>query len=134
MSFSGPRSLADATGESADDLARFDAVEMVEQQLPVAEGTLQRLRTVQRDIREEYLAANTDPWIIGYSGGKDSTLLTRLVFEMLLDLAPSDRTRPVHLLCNDTLVESPILMACIDRMHARLQAAADSLSLPVRVV
>jgi 3'-phosphoadenosine 5'-phosphosulfate sulfotransferase (PAPS reductase)/FAD synthetase len=65
---------------------------------------LERLRAAQSDIRDEYLAANQDPWIIGYSGGKDSTLLVQLVFEMLLDLAPGDRTRPVHVLCNDTLV------------------------------
>jgi len=100
----------------------------------ITEGTLGRLRNAQIDIREEYLAPNSDPWIIGYSGGKDSTLLVQLVFEMLLDLAPGDRTRPIHVLCNDTLVESPILMAYIDTMLARLQAAADSLHLPIVVV
>jgi DNA sulfur modification protein DndC len=46
----------------------------------------------------------------------------------------ADRTRPVHLLCNDTLVESPILMTYIDRMLARLQTAAESLHLPITVV
>ena len=107
---------------------------MTHQEPSVADGTLDRLRAAQFDIREEYLAANQDPWIIGYSGGKDSTLLAQLVFEMLLDLAPGDRIRPVHLLCNDTLVESPILMAYIDRMLARLQTAAESLHLPITVV
>ncbi len=99
-----------------------------------AEGTLERLQVAQTEIREEYLAPHSDPWIIGYSGGKDSTLLVQLVFEMLLDLAPGDRTRPVHILCNDTLVESPILMAYIDKMLARLQNAAESLHLPIVVV
>jgi DNA sulfur modification protein DndC len=107
---------------------------MVEQQAPITEGTLERLRAAQADIRDEYLADNRDPWIIGYSGGKDSTLVTQLVFEMLLDLAPSDRTRPVHILCNDTLVESPVLMAYIDAMLTRLQTAAESLHLPITVV
>ncbi len=107
---------------------------MVDQQPPMSEGTLERLRAAQADIREEYLAQHNDPWIIGYSGGKDSTLVAQLVFEMLLDLAPSDRKRPVHLLCNDTLVESPILMAYIDRMLDRLQTAADNLHLPIKVV
>ena len=104
------------------------------EQLSITEGTLERLRCAQADIRDEYLAKNNDPWIIGYSGGKDSTLVAQLVFEMLLDMAPSDRTRPVHLLCNDTLVESPVLMVYIDRMLSRLQAAADSLHLPIIVV
>ncbi len=97
-------------------------------------GTLERLRIAQAEIRAEYLAPYNDPWIIGYSGGKDSTLLVQLVFEMLLDLAPGDRTRPVHILCNDTLVESPILMAYIDKMLGRLQTAAESLHLPIVVV
>lgn len=107
---------------------------MVEQHPSIGDGTIERLRAAQADIREEYLADNNDPWIIGYSGGKDSTLVAQLVFEMLLDLAPSDRKRPVHLLCNDTLVESPVLMAYIDRMLSRLQAAAESLHLPILVV
>jgi DNA sulfur modification protein DndC len=81
-------------------------------------ATLDRLRTTQRDLREEYLAATTDPWIIGDSGGKDSTLLAQLDYKMRPDLARSDRNRPVHLLCNDTLVDSPVLMAYIDRMHS----------------
>lgn len=33
------------------------------------------------------------PWMLGYSGGKDSTLLCQLVFEMLLTLAPEERTK-----------------------------------------
>jgi DNA sulfur modification protein DndC len=107
---------------------------MIEQEASILEGTLERFRAAQADIRDEYRSPNHDPWIIGYSGGKDSTLLVQLVFEMLLDLAPGDRIRPVHILCNDTLVESPILMAYIDRMLERLQTAADSLNLPIVVV
>jgi DNA sulfur modification protein DndC len=99
-----------------------------------ADGTLERLSGAQAEIRDEYLGAHKCPWIIGYSGGKDSTLLVQMVFEMLLELAPGDRTRPVHILCNDTLVESPILMAYIDKMLGRLQAAAEALHLPIVVV
>jgi DNA sulfur modification protein DndC len=100
---------------------------------PDMTGTIERLETAQKDIREEYLANNTVPWIIGYSGGKDSTLLSQLVYEMLLELAPSQRTRPVHILCNDTMVESPILMAYIDKMLVRLTESANNLSLPITV-
>lgn len=53
---------------------------------------------------------------------------------MLLDLAPGDRARPVHVLCNDTLVESPVLTAFIERMLTRLQLAAENLHLPITVV
>jgi DNA sulfur modification protein DndC len=97
-------------------------------------GTVELLHRIQAELREEYLAPYAFPWIVGYSGGKDSTLLVQFVFELLMDLAPGDRTRPVHVLCNDTLVESPVLMSYIDRHLGRLSAAADSLHLPIRVV
>ena len=125
--------LAGVIGNGVIPAPDFSRHSMADQEPSIADGTLQRLRAAQTDIRDEYLSPSKDPWIIGYSGGKDSTLLVQLVFEMLLDLAPGDRTRPVHILCNDTLVESPILMAYIDKMLARLQSAADSLHLPVVV-
>lgn len=74
-----------------------------------------------------------DPWIVGYSGGKDSTLLLQLVFEMLLQKAPSDRKRPVHVISNDTLVESPLVISYVRKMMERLRIAADSLRLPITV-
>jgi hypothetical protein len=126
--------LADRIGKGDRIFTVRGRAGMVEQNPSFGDGTLERLQAAQTDIRDEYLAEHSIPWIVGYSGGKDSTLLAQLVFEMLLDLAPSDRKRPVHILCNDTLVESPVLMAYIDRMLARLQTAAESLHLPITVV
>ena len=63
----------------------------------------------RQDILDEYKQPHSYPWVVGYSGGKDSTLVLQLVFEMLLDLAPSDRKREVHIVANDTLVESPLI-------------------------
>jgi len=45
-------------------------------------------------IRDEYLSpAQNYPWIVGFSGGKDSTLVAHAVFDALLSIAPSKRTR-----------------------------------------
>ena len=38
-------------------------------------------------LRENFLADNR-PWVVAYSGGKDSTLVLQLVYEMLLSLTP----------------------------------------------
>lgn len=93
-----------------------------------------RLRAIRSEIRDEYLSAQHNcPWIVGYSGGKDSTLLLQLAFEMLMELAPSDRNRTVHVLTNDTLVESPLIIAYVEKMMVRLRTAADSLRLPIVV-
>lgn len=93
----------------------------------------EKLAAAREELLSEYRENHSHPWIIGFSGGKDSTLVTQLVFEMLLDLAPSDRIREVHVVANDTLVESPVLMEHIDEQLERFQKVTDSLRLPVKV-
>lgn len=86
------------------------------------------------DVRQEYLSsAQNYPWIVGFSGGKDSTLVAHLVFDALLSVAPSQRTRPIHIVSNDTLVESPLVMAHLYQVQAQIEQAAKVLSLPVTV-
>lgn len=100
----------------------------------VESDTVHLLKAIKLDMMDEYLTkAHEYPWIIGYSGGKDSTLLLQLAFEMLLDLAPGDRKRPVHVLSNDTLVESPLISTYVDRMLDRVRHAAESLRVPMTV-
>lgn len=61
---------------------------------------------IQR-ITTEYLSEDQSyPWIIGFSGGKDSTLVAHAVLEAVLGVPPSQRKREVHVVSNDTLVES----------------------------
>ena len=92
------------------------------------------LAAIRRDLHDEYLKPHGSPWIVGFSGGKDSTLVTHLVFELLLSLAPADRRRPVHVVANDTLVESPLVMAHIANVQVELRRAAEAWRLPVTVV
>ncbi|MDQ7091487.1 MAG: hypothetical protein Q9M50_12790 [Methylococcales bacterium] len=73
--------------------------------------SLEKFAEIVAEIRQEYLVTEQNyPWIIGFSGGKDSTLVTHAVFEMLLSIAPLKRTRDVHIVSNDTLVESPLVI------------------------
>lgn len=92
------------------------------------------LAAIRADLRDEYLAPHDDPWIVGYSGGKDSTVVVHLVFDLLLSLAPQERRREVHIISNDTLVESPLVMGHIATVQDDLRRAADAWRLPVRVV
>ncbi|MCB9610588.1 MAG: DNA phosphorothioation system sulfurtransferase DndC [Polyangiaceae bacterium] len=95
----------------------------------------ERLRRAQAELLSEYLDDRQGfPWIVGYSGGKDSTLVLQLVVEMLLSIPPMDRARPVHVLANDTLVESPLLSSYLQRMMGLLEDAAVALRLPLTVV
>lgn len=92
-----------------------------------------RLFSILEELRDEYRQPHDAPWIIGFSGGKDSTLLAQLVFEMLLALPPRDRRRRVHLVANDTLVESPVIARHLDLVLDRISKAVEPLRLPVTV-
>ncbi len=94
----------------------------------------ERWSEIVQHVKDEYLStAQSYPWIVGFSGGKDSTVVAHAVFEALQAIRPSQRTRPVHIVSNDTMVESPLVMAHLDDVSRQIQAAADSLSLPITV-
>lgn len=64
------------------------------------------------------------PWMIGYSGGKDSTLLCQLTFEMLESLAPEERKKKVYIVTSDTMVENPVVRRYMHNMSAAINAAS----------
>lgn len=49
------------------------------------------------------------PWVIGYSGGKDSTTVVELVYKMLLSLNENERNKNVYIVSSDTLIENPLI-------------------------
>jgi DNA sulfur modification protein DndC len=61
------------------------------------------LDNLHREIQEVYLSDNR-PWVIGYSGGKDSTTALQLVWCALSELPEEKRTKPVFVISSDTLV------------------------------
>ncbi|CAL1690592.1 hypothetical protein MMB232_00721 [Brevundimonas subvibrioides] len=93
-----------------------------------------KIAHIQADLLDEYTSEKTYPWIIGFSGGKDSTVVAQFVFEMLLALPPKRRLRPVHIVANDTLVEAPLVAQHLDKMLEKMRAAAETLRLPMTVV
>jgi len=106
----------------------------IEQQL-VEDGTIEaRWHDIVQNVRSEYLSESQHfPWIVGFSGGKDSTVVAHAVFEALLSIPPSQRTRQVHIVSNDTLVESPLVIAHLNEVTKRIKEAADNLALPIVV-
>ena len=88
---------------------------------------------VRQEIAEEYAQPHNKPWIVGFSGGKDSTLVTHLVVEHLLSLPRSERIRPVHIVANDTLVESPLVIGHAREGLAEIGGAAAAFNLPLVV-
>jgi DNA sulfur modification protein DndC len=93
-----------------------------------------RWAEIVKSIREDYLSETQRfPWIVGFSGGKDSTLVVHATFEALQSIPPSRRSRPVHIVSNDTLVESPVVIAHLNKVTAAIREAAENLGLPITV-
>lgn len=99
--------------------------------LAIEDESVALFRAIRSELLDEYRQDHDWPWIIGYSGGKDSTLVAHLVFEMLLSLPPSQRTRQVHIVANDTLVESPLVVQHIIESMEEIANAASAFSLPI---
>lgn len=66
------------------------------------------LKDIYKEIQEVYLSDNR-PWVIGYSGGKDSTLTAMAVVEAIRLLPKEQRTKQIDILSTDTLVENPLI-------------------------
>jgi len=89
-----------------------------------------RLKAVADQIRLIY-TSDGRPWVIGYSGGKDSTAAVQLVWHALAELPQEQRTKPVYIIASDTLVETPVIVDYINRSLERINAAAKQSGLPI---
>ena len=89
---------------------------------------------IEAEIQDQYQAEdNSRPWIVGFSGGKDSTMLLQLVWKAVQKLPEILRYRPVHVVCNDTMVENPRIVRFIEDTLHRIEAAATTQSMPFYV-
>lgn len=89
----------------------------------------QTLDEIYESIRQVY-RQNRSPWVIGYSGGKDSTAVLQLVWYAIAGLKPEERTNEVYVLSSDTLVETPVIVGYIDRTLAQVNESASAQGLP----
>lgn len=92
-------------------------------------------QTVQNLIeRTKNLYLKDDiPWVIGYSGGKDSTAILQLVWTAISELnAEGKAHKPVHVISTDTLVENPIVALWVERSLNQMRIAVEEQSLPIQ--
>ncbi|OPX62559.1 MULTISPECIES: DNA phosphorothioation system sulfurtransferase DndC [unclassified Methanoregula] len=87
------------------------------------------LARLHKEIQDVYLS-DTRPWVIGYSGGKDSTTALQLVWYAIAELPEEKRTKPVFVISSDTLVETPVIVDYIITTHERINKAAKEQKLP----
>lgn len=80
-------------------------------------------------IRNLYLCDDI-PWVIGYSGGKDSTATLQLVWLALSELPRDQVKKQVHIINTDTMVESPVISKWVQKSLKTMDEAAKEQGLP----
>tara|TARA_R110000787_G_scaffold47689_4_gene115395 strand:+ start:1946 stop:3409 length:1464 start_codon:yes stop_codon:yes gene_type:complete len=88
------------------------------------------LAALQDHIRAVY-TADDRPWVIGYSGGKDSTCALQLIWSAVSSLPKDARRKEIFVLSSDTLVETPVIVNYIDDTLAAINAAAADQNMPI---
>ncbi|MGK0501252.1 MAG: DNA sulfur modification protein DndC [Alteromonadaceae bacterium] len=103
-----------------------DYIEFIEQE----EFSGLPLKDYVANVQRVYLQ-DTRPWVIGYSGGKDSSAVMVLVYLALLGLKPEERHKHVFVVASDTLVETPIVVNHVNRSLEVIQRGAARDKLPI---
>ncbi|MDE0309709.1 MAG: DNA phosphorothioation system sulfurtransferase DndC [Acidiferrobacterales bacterium] len=71
------------------------------------------------------------PWVIGYSGGKDSTAVTQLIWIALSQLQKTKRKKTVYVISTDTLVENPVVALWVQNSLNKMEDSANENGLPI---
>jgi DNA sulfur modification protein DndC len=88
------------------------------------------LNDIYEEVRRVYRSSQL-PWIIGYSGGKDSTATLQIVWYALQDLPEDERKFPVYVIASDTLVETPIIVNHLQQSLDSIRTAAEAVGIPI---
>ncbi len=83
-------------------------------------------------LQELYLE-DERPWLVGFSGGKDSTMLASLIFDVVLSIPAEQRRKPLSVLCTDTRVEIPAIAEMIEGALDRMRRCSQQYGLNIEV-
>ena len=88
------------------------------------------IETLTEEIQQLYCSDEV-PWIVGVSWGKDSSAVLQLIWYAIAGLPPEKRTKPIHVITTDTLVENPIVSAWVSKSLKQLEVAAKEQGIPI---
>jgi DNA sulfur modification protein DndC len=88
------------------------------------------IEKLSKEIKELYCLDDI-PWVLGYSGGKDSTTVVQLIWYAIAELPPEKRTKKIYVITTDTLVENPIVSTWVRQSLKQMKSAAIEQQLPI---
>ncbi|MGO9463290.1 MAG: DNA phosphorothioation system sulfurtransferase DndC [Isosphaeraceae bacterium] len=94
-------------------------------------GLAESIELLSDEMRARYLADSV-PWVVGYSGGKDSSATLQLVWLAIRKLPAAERAKPIHVISTDTLVEQPVVARWVEMSLDRMRTAAREQEMPIQ--
>lgn len=91
---------------------------------------MDKIEEIKEHIKKVYLAYNR-PFVVGYSGGKDSTVVLQLVWDAIEELPRKQLTQDVHVITTDTLVETPYIIGYVTKTLRQVNETARERNLPI---
>ncbi|MEG4211412.1 DNA phosphorothioation system sulfurtransferase DndC [Microcoleus sp. S13_B4] len=91
---------------------------------------VEEIKKLSQEIRDLYCLDDL-PWVLGYSGGKDSTAVVQLIWYAIAELPPEKRTKKIYVITTDTLVENPIVSTWVRHSLKQMKSAAIKQQLPI---
>lgn len=95
------------------------------------EELVKDIQTLTAEIQNLY-CLDAIPWVIGVSWGKDSSAVLQLVWNAIAALPQDKRTKPIHVITTDTLVENPIVSAWVRKCLKQLEISANKQKMPIK--
>jgi DNA sulfur modification protein DndC len=93
-------------------------------------GFKKTVELLQENIRKLYLAFGA-PWIVGYSGGKDSSAVLQLIWLSLSSIPKRKLKHPIHIISTDTFVENPVVAMWVMKSLEKMRVSAEESGLPI---
>jgi DNA sulfur modification protein DndC len=90
----------------------------------------QPLTDLIAEIQQTYRSDNR-PWVVGFSGGKDSTTVLELVYLAMVKLKPEERHKPLFVVSSDTLVETPVVVNLVKETLQQINETAAQEGIPM---
>jgi DNA sulfur modification protein DndC len=90
----------------------------------------EEIERLEKQVQDLYLDDDM-PWIVGYSGGKDSTAVLQLTWSAISKLKEEQRTKKIYVISTDTLVENPVVSMWVTASLKKMQEEAEKQNLPI---